>query len=118
MNNSLEDTSNPKVTKPKPPAPLDQIIHDLVDGFQEAINSNNVSGIKLALNQLILSGNTSTDFLKYNRTELTSLQITAKKIISSTTQPPPYPTTQQTHQLPQLPKPQTIGLKTPRMENP
>ena len=63
--------------------------HNLVDGFQEAIDSNDISGIKLVLDQPILTGTTCTDFLKYNRTELTSLKITAEKIVASTIQPPP-----------------------------
>ena len=89
--------------------------HNLVDRFQEAIDSNDISGIKLVLDQPILTGTTCTDFLKYNRTELTSLKITAEKIVASTIQPPPTPIAQQPQQHHQ---PQTFGLKTPRMETP
>ena len=51
LTKELENTSNPKVLKPKYPAPLYHIIHHLV----KAINSNDISGIKLVLNQLILN---------------------------------------------------------------
>ena len=44
------------------PSPNLHIIHDIVDGFQEAINSNNISGFKLVLNQLVLVGNTCMMF--------------------------------------------------------
>ena len=88
LTNFLEETTNPKVPKPKPPAPLDHIIHDLVEGFQEGMDSNDISGIKLVLDQLILAGTTCTDFLKYNLTELTSLKITTEKMVASIIQPP------------------------------
>ena len=118
LTKDLENKSNSKGPKPKSSAPLDHIIHHLVGSFRDAIDSKDVSGIKLVIEQLSLAGTTCTNFLKYNITELTSLNITAEKIHASTIHPPPTPSIQQTHQLPKTPKPQTTGLKTPRMKNP
>ena len=88
----------PKFPNLGPPAPLNHIIHKLVDGFHEAIDSNDISGIKLVLNRLIITGTTCTNFQKYNHTELTSLKITAEKILASTIQPSPTPIAQQPQQ--------------------
>ena len=115
LTEAMGNTPSPNVPKRKPLAPLNHIIHNLVEGFQEAIHSNDISGIKHVLDQLILARTTCTDFLKYNRTELTSLKITVEKMVASTIQPPPASFAQQPQQHHQS---QTIGLKTPRMETP
>ena len=117
LTDSLENTSSPKVSN-KPSAPPGHIIPDLVDEFQEAISSNDLDILEATLNLFNLATKTCTDFIKYDCSELYKLMKTAKKMTAPSFQTPPTPTGQQPQQLPQPPKPQTIGLKTPRMENP
>ena len=117
LTNYLENTSSPKVSN-KPLATPGHKISDLVNEFQEAISSNDLDILEATLNLFNLATKTCTDFIKYDHSELYKLMKTAKNMTALSFQTPPTPTSQQSQLLPQSPKPQTIGLKTPRMENP
>ena len=120
LTKSLENTSSPKGSY-KPSAPAGHIISDLVDEFQEAISSNDLDILEAILNLFNLATKTYTDFIKYDHSKLYNLMKTDKKMTASSYQKPRTPFVQESQQLPQLPqppKPKTIGLKTPRMENP
>ena len=114
LSEDLEDTSNPKVST-KPSAPTDHNFYILKEQLQQAIQDKEMDELEELLEQYWLFGRTCPDVLKCAHAELQDLLKTTQKLTASTTQPPPNPTAQQPQYLHQ---PQTIGLKTPRMETP
>ena len=67
------------------------------------------------LEQYQLFGRTCTNYLKYDHTKIRDLLKNTQKLTTSFTHSSPTPIAQQ---LQQYHQPQTIGLKTPRMETP
>ena len=97
----------------RPSAPPDHIFSILAEQFHQAIQDKEMDELEDLLKQYRLFRRTCTDYLKYDGTEIRDLLKTAQKLTTSFTCSSPTPNAQQ---LQQYHQPQTIGLKTPRME--
>ena len=100
---------------PAPKFPPDHIFSILAEQFQQAIQDKEMDELEDLLEQYQLFGRTCTNYLKYDHTKIRDLLKNTQKLTTSFTHSSPTPIAQQ---LQQYHQPQTIGLKTPRMETP
>ena len=109
LSQELGTTPTPKKTKPT--APADHIFSILTEEFEQAFMDNDTVEIEGILTQYDLFGKTCPDYLKYDRSALNKLVLTARELHKGrdNSQPATTPT-------PPTPQPQAVSMKLPRAE--
>ena len=109
LSQELGTTPTPKKTKPT--APADHIFSILTEEFKQALLDEQAEEVKALLTQYDLFRKTCPDFLKFDRTELMKLVLTARELHKGrdNSQPATTPTNP-------TPQPLTVSMKLPRAE--